>query len=205
MVGYERFRGTNLDALWSMITSEFILFFSSTTRLVKIFRTSSTTLEVIFRNWPSKKFKEGLCFLDRKANGIETKAAWLSPKASRKAYNLGTCFLLLARAACDVMTSLLWEVCQPVDMTRLSDSANISQVMWLFFSLAWGTLRIFSTRQLADNDSAATSNPQNSVILQEDFWGFGQWTPTLFLILPCLSFAEAWLGKSFISRHIEPL
>ena len=76
-------------------------------------------------------------------------------------------------------------------------------MIWLCLSLAWGTLRLFFARGLADNNNAAASNSQNSVALQEDFWGFGQWTPTLLLILPCLSFAEAWLGKPFTSRKVK--
>ena len=118
MVRDKRFVGNNSDALWSMIMSEFLLFFSSITRCVKMFRTSSTKLEGILRRWPSKKIKEGLCFLDRKANGIETKATWLTPNRSRIVYQFSTSFLLLARAACDAMTSLLWEVCWPIERSR---------------------------------------------------------------------------------------
>jgi hypothetical protein len=55
-------------------------------------------------------------------------------------------------------------------------------------------MRILNVRGLADSDSAATDDSQGQVVLQENFWGFGQWTPTLLLILPLLGLAEGYLG-----------
>lgn len=67
--------------------------------------------------------------------------------------------------------------------------------MWLALSLTWGTIRLLSTRHLASYDSASPTAVDDAVILEESFWGFGQWAPTLLLILPLISFAEACFGE----------
>jgi hypothetical protein len=65
-------------------------------------------------------------------------------------------------------------------------------------------MRLFTTRGLAAQDGAAESGTKNQVALSENFWGFGQWTPTLLLILPILGYIEGYMGKLYstsIERH----
>jgi hypothetical protein len=78
-------------------------------------------------------------------------------------------------------------------LLRFADGL-MKQILWLSLSLAWGTNRLLQSRSLASQDSAAPMNNSDQVILQEDFWGFGQWVSTLLLILPLMGIAEAYYG-----------
>ncbi|KAL4804302.1 hypothetical protein BDV18DRAFT_29639 [Aspergillus unguis] len=61
------------------------------------------------------------------------------------------------------------------------------ELFWLFFSLIWGTIRLFAVRM---------SLPDDNKVLEEDAWGFGQFVPVLLLFIPVLLVAEGWSGTN---------
>ena len=56
---------------------------------------------------------------------------------------------------------------------------NMFKIIWLFFALSWGSIRIF----------ISLSDPEGK------FWSFGQCVPALLLALPLLAAMEIWYGK----------
>lgn len=61
------------------------------------------------------------------------------------------------------------------------DSDVLPQLLWLSFSLIWGTMRLFYTRRPSE----------------ENEWSFGQLVPVLLLLLPVLLVTEAFSGKYY--------
>lgn len=61
-------------------------------------------------------------------------------------------------------------------------------ISWLLFSLAWGTVRIFGIKL---NDAP------KEITTEESLWGFGQFVPTLLLIIPLVGLIEGILGMSY--------
>ena len=57
-----------------------------------------------------------------------------------------------------------------------------TQILWLCFALAWGTIHLFTARSYL---------PQGA----ENVWSFGQTLPVVLLMLPVLSIAEDCYGK----------
>ena len=62
-----------------------------------------------------------------------------------------------------------------------------TQILWLCFALAWGTIHLFTARSYLSQDAALVS--------AENVWSFGQFLPVILLILPILSIAEDCYGK----------
>ena len=57
--------------------------------------------------------------------------------------------------------------------------------MWVFVSLSWGTLLVFTARAKAPSQ----------IRKDENSWGFGQIIPLLLLILPLIAVLEAFYGS----------
>ncbi|RFU26532.1 hypothetical protein B7463_g9794, partial [Scytalidium lignicola] len=169
----ETFIGPDNTDFLSMIASEVVLISSSFTKALKLFRGSSNFAKAWLRHKPAQTCKRLARNLEDRFNNPK-----LIPK--QRIYFVCHCilitFIVFARAVYDLAESMLWKM------------------SWLLFSLAWGTVRIFNIRNLADSNVAAVDDSQREVVLQENFWGFGQLVPTLLLILPLLSLAEGVLG-----------
>ena len=70
--------------------------------------------------------------------------------------------------------------------------STLNQLLWLSFSLFYGTAKIFSWRALTID-----------VGLDENVWGFGQIVPLLMLLQPLMALPELFSGKSIL--EIEPV
>ncbi|EPE29853.1 hypothetical protein GLAREA_01013 [Glarea lozoyensis ATCC 20868] len=163
----------------SMIASELVLLSGTIARVIKMHRGPSKWSRLLLRDKPSRFSKSFLARLEKRHEES-------SSKSIRAVYSVfhcsGVTAIITARAAYDLVESLLWEI------------------SWLIFSLAWGTMRLFTTRGLAVQDAAAEKGTKDQVALSENFWGFGQWTPTLLLILPILGYIEGYMDTAKITR-----
>ncbi|THV44483.1 hypothetical protein BGAL_0631g00030 [Botrytis galanthina] len=60
---------------------------------------------------------------------------------------------------------------------------------WLSFALVWGTVRIFTIRELPNSqDNLDSSESMSAILSEENDWGFGQVLGLSLMILPLLSF-----------------
>ena len=63
-----------------------------------------------------------------------------------------------------------------------------TQILWLCFALAWGTIHLFTARGRLPEGTVVDS--------AENVWSFGQFLPVVLLMLPILSIAEDCYGKT---------
>ncbi|KAF8858240.1 hypothetical protein BDZ45DRAFT_726201 [Acephala macrosclerotiorum] len=171
---HHHFVNADLDYFLSMVASELVLISSTVTRVIMFFRGSSQFATEWFKERPARAGKS----IIRKIEEHYTQSR-SSPVRSMcfMLHSIGMVFWIYCQAIYDMGESIFWEI------------------SWLTFSLAWGTMRIFIIRNLANMDSAANVESRGQVVLQKNFWGFGQLTPTLLLILPVLSLAEVFLDR----------
>ncbi|KFZ07537.1 hypothetical protein V501_06376 [Pseudogymnoascus sp. VKM F-4519 (FW-2642)] len=149
-----------------LVVSEVLLIISSSTRVIKLFQTSSDFSRMWLRHKPAQLCKQFV----RK---LEEKRKRSSRGLTRLIYHGGHCtiiaFILLARAIYDLTDSILWEI------------------SWLLFSLAWGTVRTLGIESY---------DAPREITNKEGLWGFGQFVPTLLLIIPLVSLIEGVLGSN---------
>ncbi|CAG8958333.1 hypothetical protein HYFRA_00000690 [Hymenoscyphus fraxineus] len=63
--------------------------------------------------------------------------------------------------------------------------STLWETTWIFAALAWGTIRVFSTRDgIEDNPSYGH---EEGIKAQQDDWTFGQMVPVVLLVLPILT------------------
>ncbi|OBT78882.1 hypothetical protein VF21_02796 [Pseudogymnoascus sp. 05NY08] len=152
-----------------MMISEALLIGTSLTRAIKLFRSSSEFSKTWLRHKPAQMCK-------RVAGKLQERYYGSYLKLARVMYIAGYCtimaFIPFARGVYDSVDSVFFEI------------------VWLFFYLVWGTIRIARDRPAAGVDFAAKHDIQKDVVLQENSWGFGQLVPTLLLILPLFSLVE---------------
>ncbi|KAF7950079.1 hypothetical protein EAE96_007379 [Botrytis aclada] len=78
---------------------------------------------------------------------------------------------------------------------RQTFDSTIWELGWLSFALVWGTIRIFTTRDLPNSqDNLDSSESMSAILSEENDWGFGQVLGLSLMILPLLSFYEAYLS-----------
>lgn len=76
---------------------------------------------------------------------------------------------------------------------RQTFDSTIWELGWLSFALVWGTVRIFTIRNLPNSrDNLDSSEMMSAVLSEENDWGFGQVLSLTLMILPLLSFYEAY-------------
>ncbi|TEY86703.1 hypothetical protein BOTCAL_0004g00060 [Botryotinia calthae] len=76
---------------------------------------------------------------------------------------------------------------------RQTFDSTIWELGWLSFALVWGTVRIFTIRNLPNSrDNLDSSEMVSAVLSEENDWGFGQVLGLTLMILPLLSFYEAY-------------
>ena len=108
----------------------------------------------------------------------------------------------ISKAAVDLYSSMLWEVCSilqiPLDETHTNYLNN--KITWLAIALAWGSIRIIMDRDKNfyvqnPDPGSASSQDVKSAVLEDDVWGFGQVVAVVLLLAPLLSFVETIYGK----------
>ena len=117
-------------------------------------------------------------------------------------YTLTLTIYCILKAATDLYSSMLWEVCSalqiPFDDTH-TDYLN-HKITWLATALVWGTIRIIMDRdvdfghQISDPVSMSGQDLRDAV-LESDVWGFGQVVTVVLLLAPLFSFFETIYGK----------
>lgn len=110
LLGRDTFLENTSDTLLSMITSELVLFFSSLTRCIKVFRVSSNFAKKWFRDKPSTKYRRFLTRYQQKYLNEEPRQRNLTHSIKAELYVVGIVSLLFGRAVVDLIESLIWEV-----------------------------------------------------------------------------------------------
>lgn len=155
---HEYMRSWSSDALFSicLVTAGFLA------RLSKLFVSTSEIFRLWLRDRPSSWLKRRFDTAERYArssNTVATRFYW----KSLATFILG--IYVEARSLYDLYESLL------------------SELIWLSFSLLWGTTKIFAWRM-------------NAPVRQyENDWGFGQLVPLLLLLLPMVAVPDLYAGK----------
>jgi hypothetical protein len=160
--------------IWSMVFSVFVVVTSYLRCGIRLFDPGAGTSHTYLRAWPGSKVKQGLHFLERKAmcEAIRKSLAaklWYVPYVT--SYALFTC----CRAFYDISGSMLLEIIS------------------LAFAMAWGTIKVWSTRSAAGFSFDGSRFTRNQDVLEENSWSFGQTLPLILILLPLLSMAQAYL------------
>ncbi|KAL4918441.1 hypothetical protein BDW62DRAFT_200821 [Aspergillus aurantiobrunneus] len=142
------------------IITEFVLLSALLIRLVRMFSVSKHTSIRVLRFLRDTWRKSIVYFMER----LPRFPRWV---------NLFTAPLLVF---CLVFLILAHAV---VDLVR----SGIFEVLWLLFSLIWGSIRLFTVRGLLSEHAELAE--------EEDQWGFGQLVPVLLLLIPALLVAES--------------
>lgn len=172
--------GSYLDGgpkIWSMIFSVFIVAISYLHCGIRLFDPGAAISHRYLRAWPGTKIKHALYFLERKAlrKGLQAQL-WTVPYLAL--YAIFAC----CRAFCDISGSMLLEC------------------IWLSFAIAWGTIKVWSTRAVADFNFDGSRFSLNSDVSEENSWSFGQTLPLVLILLPLLSMAQAYLDNDAKSQ-----
>ncbi|KAI8938423.1 hypothetical protein NX059_004316 [Plenodomus lindquistii] len=177
MKGFRR-RSPNL---WSMAFSVVVIVVSYVHCIFRLFEPIAETSRICTRQWPAAKVKRTLHFLETKSeDGRISSCLWNMP------YLITYAGFTTARAFYDIAESMLLEI------------------IWLTFAMAWGTIKIWTTRQSVTYNFDGLNYTQNHEVLEENVWSFGQTLPLILLLLPLLSMAQAYFdndAKAFEKAH----
>lgn len=117
-------------------------------------------------------------------------------------YTLTLGIYCIVKAAVDLYSSMLWEVCSalrnPLHDTH-TDYLN-HKITWLAMALAWGSIRIIMDRNIsfdhqAPDPGSSSSQDLRNAVLEDDTWGFGQVVTVALLLAPLSSLFETIYGK----------
>ncbi|KAH9868865.1 hypothetical protein J1614_007940 [Plenodomus biglobosus] len=183
----ERFRHRS-PKLWSMAFSIAVVVVSYVHCIFRLFEPTAGTPRKYIRQWPGTKVKHALYFLERKS-ASQSLAAYLWHVLYLIMYSM----FIPARAFYDIAESMLLEI------------------IWLTFAMAWGTIKIWTTRYSATFNYDGRNLTENHEVLEENVWSFGQTLPLVLLLLPILSMAQAYLDNdakaletAYESQAVEP-
>lgn len=158
--------------LWSMAFSVVVVAVSYVRCIFRLFEPIAGLSRKYIRQWPGSKVKHTLHFLERRSTSRRLPAyLWQVP------YLAFYSAFIAARAFYDIAESMLLEI------------------MWLVFAMAWGTIKIWTTRDSANYNFDGWNYTENHEILEENVWSFGQTLPLVLLLLPLLSMAQAYLDN----------
>ncbi|KAF2489137.1 hypothetical protein BU16DRAFT_567319 [Lophium mytilinum] len=158
--------------IYSMVVSILVVSLSYINCGVKMFDPTSAVTRRYTRVWPGKQIKR---VLRRMIKGSE-KSMWANALLRLPYFALYSAFTS-ARALCDIVESMLGEI------------------LWLSFAIAWGTIKVWTTRTSSHYDSHGFNTNANPDVLLEDSWSFGQTLPLILLLLPMLSMAQIYFDK----------
>jgi hypothetical protein len=158
--------------IWSVIFSIFVIVVSYLRCGMRLFDPGACISHKCLRAFPGSKFKQALYFLERNAshNGLR---ATLWHVLFLAIYAIFTC----CRAFFDIVGSMLVEI------------------IWLTFAIAWGTIKIWTTRTAVRFNYHGREYMLKHDISQENSWSFGQTLPLVLILLPLLSMAQAYLDN----------
>ncbi|KAF2824453.1 hypothetical protein CC86DRAFT_296718 [Ophiobolus disseminans] len=164
--------------IWSMVFSSFVVAISYLHCGIRLFDPGAGIPHRYLRAWPGSKIKKALYFLERKAlrKGLRAKL-WHVPYLAL--YAIFTCL----RAFYDISGSMLLEI------------------IWLTFAIAWGTIKVWSTRSVAQFNFDGSEFTLNQDVSQENSWSFGQTLPLVLILLPLLSMAQTYLDNDAKSQE----
>ena len=137
-----------------------------------------------------------------KALGNKFRTYWAS------VYTLTLAIYCVLKAALDLYSSMLWEVCSAPQIIlddSFTDYLN-HKITWLTAALAWGSMRIILDRDVNFDNQALdpgsyntqdvrTTQDVTSAVLEDDVWGFGQVVAVALLAAPLFFFIENIYGK----------
>ncbi|KAF1998801.1 hypothetical protein P154DRAFT_438573 [Amniculicola lignicola CBS 123094] len=153
--------------IWSMVVSILVVGVSYIHSGIRLFDPTAEFSRRYFRAWPGKHIKRFLHHLERKSRPHGTRATlW------NVSFLAVYVVFVIARASYDICESMLTEI------------------LWLSFAIAWGTIKLYDTR-----NSAALDPSVGEKVLEENFWSFGQTLPLVLILLPLLSMAQAYLDN----------
>jgi hypothetical protein len=109
-------------------------------------------------------------------------------------------------ASNDLYFSKFWEVGQNSSLSRIKISSHpnntvlLLKITWLSIALAWGTIRIFVTRQgvymvdygYSGNGVLKLVFLTSADLQEQNIWGFGQVVALVLLLVPILSFLGSY-------------
>ena len=127
---------------------------------------------------------------------------WLRTKPSRWLQCLGEKWMERATKSTNLVSRTWWKIITGVVIavyimgkaTYDCIGSMLNQLLWLSFSLFYGTAKIFSWR-------ATTSGAPGLV---ENGWGFGQIVPLLMLVQPLMALPELFSGKEVVVTLLHP-
>ncbi|KAH7070960.1 hypothetical protein FB567DRAFT_455484 [Paraphoma chrysanthemicola] len=158
--------------IWSMVFSIFVVIVSYLQCGIRLFDPGAQTSHKYLRVWPGWKIKKALYHLERKTLHNGTRARlWLVP------YLASYAIFVCCRAFYDIVGSMLLEV------------------IWLSFAIAWGTIKVWTTRAAAQFTFDGAEITINQDVSEENTWSFGQTLPLVLILLPILSMAQAYLDN----------
>lgn len=160
------------------ILSEIILLGTLITRLLRMFshtsHASMGALRFVRAKWQASII--WLCkMLQERGKWTAVFTLWVPV--------LSLSVLVSVQALLDFLRSRTWEV--TAGLTFCIPYADVEKILWLLFSLVWGTLRLFTVRY---------GSQRSSDMLEESYWGFGQVIPVLLLLVPVLMVVESLSG-----------
>ncbi|KAF2805838.1 uncharacterized protein BDZ99DRAFT_574127 [Mytilinidion resinicola] len=158
--------------IYSMVVSILVVSLSYINCGVKMFDPTSAVTRRYIRVWPGRQIKRVLRRMVRSSE----KSMWANIILRLPYLALYSAFTS-ARALCDTVESMLGEI------------------LWLSFAIAWGTIKVWTTRTSSHYDSRGFNTNANPDVLSEDSWSFGQTLPLILLLLPVLSMAQVYFDK----------
>ncbi|KAH7062874.1 hypothetical protein BKA63DRAFT_587235 [Paraphoma chrysanthemicola] len=158
--------------IWSMVFSIFVVIVSYLQCGIRLFDPGAQASHKYLRAWPGWKIKKALYQVERKILHSGTQARlWLVP------YLASYAIFVCCRAFYDIVGSMLLEV------------------IWLSFAIAWGTIKVWTTRAAAQFTFDGAEITINQDVSEENTWSFGQTLPLVLILLPVLSMAQAYLDN----------
>ena len=186
------------DAYYVAIVLLF-LFVSYSSRVIQLYPSGLNKLLLNGRTRLSTLMQSRLLKYKERASGKPFGTYWAL------VYTLTLAMYCIFKAAADLYSSMLWEVCSalqiPLHDTH-TDYLN-HKITWLAMGLMWGSIRIFMDRNI-NSDGLVGQHPDpgsksgqdvSSAVLEDDHWGFGQVVAVALLLAPLLSFFETMYGK----------
>lgn len=158
--------------MWSMAFSIVVVALSYVHCILRLFDPNAEHLRRYLRHWPGSRLKKVLHYLESRTTRPGIRAQMLTPP-----FLFLYALLAATRAFYDIAESMLLEI------------------LWLTFAMAWGTIKVWSTRSSATYNFDGISYTFNHDVLEENAWSFGQTLPLILLLLPLLSMAQAYLDN----------
>lgn len=158
--------------VWSMALSILVVIASYLHGGYRLFDPTAQFTRKYFRTWPGKRVKTLLHFLERRATRRGLRASlWTIP------HLLVFAGFASSRAFWDFTESMLFEI------------------LWLTFAIAWGTVKLWSTRASVHLGPDGEPLVEHDDVLEEDYWTFGQTLPLILSLIPILAMAQTYLDN----------